>query len=157
MQIVTAPTTPPGPHFVEFLIDLQSQLLHIIDAENGLLRDRKYNEMAKVQSDKHRITAAYETQIKALSENPMLAQNWPAERKEKLRDLTARFDKVARDNVILLQAAQRVNARVLEAIRNAAMDQKQEHKGYGNLAKGSLPQAGKKREQAVSVTLDQRL
>lgn len=156
MTVITA-SLSASASFVDMLIDLQQQLIHIVTDENKLLRAREFKHVAPVQSEKNRISAAFETQIKILRDNPMLAKDWQPERKEKLRAMTAEFDRIARENVILLQAAQRVNQRVLEAIRDAAMVQQQEHKGYGNLARGGLPQHGKIREQAVSVTLDQRL
>jgi hypothetical protein len=143
--------------FIDFLADLNRQLIDIVSLENDMLRQNNFKALPPVQVEKNRISAAYETQIKILGDNPMLAQNWDPSRKEHLRTLAVAFDKVARENVILLQAARHVNMRVLEAIRDAAIEQKKEHQGYGNLAYGPGLKTGKTRDQALSVTLDQRL
>ncbi len=142
--------------FVGLLMGVSEQLIATIEAENALLRDRKYNKTEELQKEKARLSFAYENQIKVLRQNPSVIKNLNAEQKQSFNNLAERFDRVASENLHLLQAARQVNLRVLEAIRDAAMEHVNSTRSYA--APGDLSALHNKgNKAALSVTLDQRL
>ncbi len=141
--------------FIDLLIGVSEQLINVISEENSLLKDRKYNTAGGLQNEKARLSFAYENQIRVLRENPAVVASISPDQRILLNDLAARFDEAASENLHLLAAARHVNLRVLEAIRDAAIEQVTSTRGYSNPT--NAPIASKGNKEALSVTLDQRL
>jgi hypothetical protein len=138
--------------FIVMLSSISEQLVDVIAMENALLRDQKYSALPQLQDEKSRLSAAYENQIRILSQDPTIMMGIPADQKNHLASIAKRFDAAAHENLILLQSATNINTRILEAIRDAAIEQTQTKKGYGPAAP-----TGRRNDQAISITLDKRL
>lgn len=151
------PQTNSRIEFAEFLAGVTEQLVHILTVENGYLRARDYTRIESVQAEKARLTFAYESQLKLLRDNPAIAMAMSAEHKKLLTELAIRFDAAATENFQLLEAARQVNLRVMEAIRDAAMEQSNSNKGYGAMVNPSNARTNRTHDQAVSVSLNQKL
>jgi len=149
---MTNPQPASREEFIVMLASISEQLTDIIAMENALLRDQKYSALPQLQDEKSRLSAAYENQIRILNENPTIMMGIPAEQKNHLASIAHKFDSAARENLILLQSATIINTRILEAIRDAAIEQTQTKKGYGPAAA-----TGRRNDQAISITLDKKL
>lgn len=139
--------------FIVILSSISEQLTDVIRTENEMLRQRKYRDLNQIQMEKARLSAAYENQMRLLGEHPSLMIGVPDVQKNHLASIAKKFDEAARENIILLRSACDVNTRILEAIRDAAIEQTQIKKPYGPAAAQNI----RRPEQAISVSLDKRL
>lgn len=146
------PATNPKTEFAGILAGTTEQLIRILETENAFLRERQYTRIDSVQPEKARLSFSYESQIKLLRENPSLAKNMSQEDKILLGELAVRLDAAGTENFKLLEAARHVNLRIMEAIRDAAIEQTKQNLGYGNIKSPINPRG---RDQAVSVSLNQ--
>lgn len=134
---------------------ISEQFIALMKRENEYLRQKDLQKIGDMQMEKARLGFAYESQIKILKENPAIAEGMAPAVKQTLRQIVGELEAVAKENFILLSAAKHVNTKILEAIRDAAIEQKQAQKGYGAIA---MPAAVRHRpdKQGVSVSLDER-
>ncbi len=149
----TTSLTPQASECFDTVIGIGEQFIAVISQENELLRARQYTKIGVLQKEKARLGFAYENQMKFLTANPSLAQTLSPAYKLQLKKLAEKMDQTATENVHLLSSARTVNIRVMEAIRDAAMEQVNSNRGYAAIAKtGSTPARG--RENALSVSVD---
>ena len=133
-----------------------SALLGLLEEENMLLRTRDYQKVAALQAEKTRLGNLYEQEFNVIRANPQLALSINTEQKIYLRSLSQKFDAVASENIILLSSAREIGIRIMECIRDAALEQKEQHTGYNHIINPNAV-SSRKSGNAVSVSLNEKL
>lgn len=140
---------------IESMIEITDRLSELLEEETGLLKQMKVNKITSLQDAKMRLTDAYQARVEEISKNSDKYKEVPVTLKQRLALASKRFQEAIIKDINALNAAKTVNARVVEAIATAALDQQQVVKGYN--AKGSLEKArttnGTMRPTTMSETL----
>jgi hypothetical protein len=92
----------------------------VLESEIDMLRGMNPEEMQALQQDKIVLAAAYESQLKRLSEQPELAGPLTPELRAELREVTDTFQEVLAANERALRAARTATDGVLQAVVDAA-------------------------------------
>ncbi len=138
------------------LIQLSSRLIAVLEREVELLRAAKPSEIEKLQQEKSKLTAAYESQAKSLSSQPDLLEALQPVLRSELKRVTDRFQSAVAANEVALRAARETTQRVLQAITDEIGKNRSENAGYS--ARGYAASSSQKTSgQPLSISLDERL
>jgi len=145
----TAQTRDTGE--VTELLRTTSRLIGVLEREIDMLREMRPSEMQSLQEEKIVLAAAYESQLKRVSETPDLESALTPELRAELRETTAHFQTALVENERALRAAKHATDNLLNAIVDA-VDRQMPEAGYAaNGAQRSFVSAA-----ARSVAIDQR-
>jgi cell division protein FtsB len=128
-----------------------------LETENNLLKDRKYVDLSHLQTEKIRLSMAYEEQVKILAQKKDDLKKLSPVQQDEIRTLATRFDDVVAENIRLLASACAISEKVMEAIRDAVQEKTEQHTGYGNMLQNRFAPNAKKRESMAPVSLNQTL
>ncbi|MGE0251485.1 MAG: hypothetical protein AB7G80_06985 [Dongiaceae bacterium] len=136
------------------LIQVTQELIAVIKSENEFLRARDIKSTVNLQEAKSSLTFVYESIIKWVKGNPQAVKAADPAIRARLHELAKSFDAAASENLLRLKAAREVGNTVLEAIRQAVMDQVNPQHLY---AAGGSPRQNMvhAKMNPVSVTLNQ--
>lgn len=114
------PAAPGEPAAVIDLLETTLRLIDVLEGEIEMLRAMDPAEMQALQQDKIVLAAAYESQLRRLSEQPELAGPLSEELRAELKEATDAFQEVLAANERALRAAKTATDGVLQAVVDAA-------------------------------------
>jgi hypothetical protein len=115
-----AADVPGEPEAVIDLLETTLRLIDVLEGEIEMLRAMDPAEMQALQQDKIVLAAAYESQLRRLSEQPELAGPLSQELRAELKEATDAFQEVLATNERALRAAKTATNGVLQAVVDAA-------------------------------------
>jgi hypothetical protein len=101
---------------VKTLIALTEELTAIITRENALLAEKRPQAILPLQDDKARLAAAYAQSIRQIAADRSSVSGAGAGLIEKLKEITAAFERRAGEQRALLDGARRASEGVLRAV-----------------------------------------
>jgi hypothetical protein len=123
-RTMAAPTAAPDAHgepaAVIDLLETTLRLIDVLEGEIEMLRGMNPAEMQALQQDKIVLAAAYESQLKRLTDQPELAEPLSQELRAELKEATDTFQEVLAANERALRAARTATDGVLQAVVDAA-------------------------------------
>ena len=111
------------PAAVVDLLETTLRLIDVLEGEIEMLRGMNPEEMQALQHDKIVLAAAYESQLKRLSDHPELAAALSEELRAELKDTTDYFQEVLAANERALRAAKTATKGVLKTVADSANQQ----------------------------------
>ena len=138
------------------LLTIISRLSNVLEREIDMLRAMKPSELQSLQQDKIVLSAAYEANLKALSEQPEALQKLDPTLRARLKAAVEKFQATLAENERSLRAARDVTDRVLRTIAEELSKRRNETGVYGA---GGVPTTPRRATlgEPVSVAVDQRL
>lgn len=138
------------------LLKVLAQLIDVLHEEIRLLRLMRPGDMQALQQDKIVLTAAYESLVAELREDPTQLQGLELSLREQILQTSARFQTALTENAQALHAVKEANDRLFRAVVRAVEDKRKEGRGYA--ASGAfLPMTSATAVQPVSVAVNQSL
>ncbi len=147
-------TTEVHPR-IEALIGVGSRLIELMEREIAILRDMRPGDVAPLQAEKDALSAAYETHLAALRDEPVLLAALASPLKDELMRVAMRLNAVVAENARALDAARAANERLLKAIVDAVAAERERTAGYSRT--GARARAATGRTVPVSLSVDTRL
>lgn len=138
------------------LLKTTLRLIEILEREIEMLRAMKPSDIQSLQQDKIVLSAAYESQIKALKADPQALKSMSPGQRAELNAAIKRFQATLRENERSLHAAKEATQRALSAIAEEVQRATQRHAGYSAKGMAASPSDTGK-SSAVSFAVDQRL
>lgn len=108
------------PEAVIDLLETTLRLIDVLEGEIEMLRGMDPAEMQALQQDKIVLAAAYESQLRRLSDCPDLAHGLSGDLRAELKEATDCFQEVLATNERALRAARSATNGVLQAVLDAA-------------------------------------
>ncbi len=138
------------------LLKVLNQLIDVLNEEIRLLRLMRPGEVQSLQQDKIVLTAAYESLVTALRDEPGALRDLEPALREQVLQTSARFQAALTENAQALHAVREANERLFRAVVRAVEDKRKESRGYA--ASGAfLPSSTAVAVQPVSVAVNQSL
>ena len=138
------------------LLQITKRLTAVLEREVEILRAMKPAEARALQEEKYALTAAYETQIKAIDGDDGALDGVSSDLRAELAEATAEFRDALIRNERSLRAARYTSERVLRAIADEVERTRGETAAYG--AGGTIAERSQRTgAQPVSLAIDQRL
>ena len=138
------------------LLKVLNRLVEVLEQEIGLLRAMKPTEMQALQQDKIVLTAAYESLVGEIRNNPGMLGDLDPLLKQQVIRAASRFQEVLSDNARALYAVKEANDRLYKAVVRAVEEKRNETRSYA--ASGSFaPHARLAAGGASSLAVDQSL
>ncbi len=157
MNFNRATATPTsGAENADNLIVMTDRLSQLMEQEIELLRDRRANDIQKMQIDKESLAAVYQRIITDLQKNPAALDGLDDQRRERLKHAAARLQGAATGNAIALRSAIDANHQLIETIAAAIREESNAHAPY--MANGRVAHArGGPAKQSLPVSLNDTL
>lgn len=99
-------------HFVESM----TQLMALMRQETELVRDKKYEQVERIQRHKAKLTQAFEAHQTNIRKDLSVVENLSTEERGELRALYQAFRETLSENMLALKAAQDTTQRVVDMI-----------------------------------------
>lgn len=120
-------------HFVESM----TQLMALMRQETELVRNKKYDQVERIQRHKVKLTKSFEGHQKALQKDLSVVEQLSSEERSELRSLYQAFRETLSENMLALKAAQDATDRVVKMIIGGV------RKSRGLPEEGAQPRRGK--------------
>ncbi len=140
---------------IDALIGVGSRLIELMEREIAILHDMRPGEVSGLQGDKTALTAAYETHLAALRDEPALLAALAPPLKDELMRVAMRLNATVAENARALDAARAANERLLKAIVDAVSADRARNAGYSRTGARTAPAPS--RSAPVSLSIDTRL
>ncbi len=141
---------------VSHLLDVLNTLTERLNEETTLLRAQRVAEIIPLQAEKEQLFTVYESLVVDLQQNPKQLKEVDESTRHSLRQMLKKFHHYAHQNKVAIKAARDARRFVLNAIRDAALDQQKQGTGY--TADGySTPVYKRAHGNTVSVAIDKNL
>ena len=114
------PDVDGEPTAVIDLLETTLRLIDVLEGEIEMLRGMNPEEMQALQQDKIVLAAAYESQLKRLSDNPEMTGSLSADLRAELKQATDTFQEVLAANERALRAAKTATKSVLKTVVETA-------------------------------------
>lgn len=118
------------PADAESLIQLTERLSSAIAAETRLLGERPARELAPMQEEKQRLATIYGREMTALAANPERLSGFDPLLRTRLREATARFQRIVAEHERRVRAMATVSERLIKAIADEVSRRHQPVRGY---------------------------
>lgn len=138
------------------LLKILTQLIDVLQEEIHLLRLMRPSEVQRLQQDKIVLTAAYESIVAELRQDPSQLQGLEPSLHEQVLQTSARFQTALTENARALHAVKEANERLFRAIVRAVEDKHKEGRGYASSG-AFAPLGSPVAVQPVSVAVNQSL
>ena len=138
------------------LLKVLTQLIDVLGEEIRLLRLMRPDEIQSLQQDKIVLTAAYESLVNELRQEPGLLQGLDPALRAQVLQTSARFQAALTENAQALHAVREANDRLFRAVVRAIEDKQKEGRGYAATG-GFAPMSTALAVQPVSVAVNQSL
>ncbi|MFQ5971726.1 MAG: hypothetical protein ACE5Q3_05290 [Alphaproteobacteria bacterium] len=125
---MTAPA--PSPTTVDSFIEVSVKLSEVLEQEIDLLRDMRASEIEALQPAKQSMTATYARLANDLRQQSAALENLDRGRKEQLRSVASRLDKVSGENANALKATMAANQKMMQAIFDAVRQEQGSSQTY---------------------------
>ena len=138
------------------LLTVLGRLIEVLRQEIEMLKRMDPNAIQNLQQDKIVLTAAYDSLLSRLRENPDTLKSLAPDLREQIMALTTEFQNALTENARALFAVKEANDRLFKAIVQAVEDRRSQSNTYsasGALATAAAANGG----QPMSLTFDQRL
>lgn len=112
------------------LVQITNRLSDLLEHESAVLRARKLAEMETVRADKLTLSAAYETNVRALRSQPEMLADATPELRRQLKAAFDRFEITLAANERGLRAAKEASDQVLRTIADEVARQRSENLAY---------------------------
>lgn len=99
-------------HFVESM----TQLMALMRQETDLVRNKKYDQVEKIQRHKVKLSQAFETHQNAIQKNLSAVETLSSEERSELRSLYQMFRETLSENMLALKAAQDATDKMVNLI-----------------------------------------
>ncbi len=136
------------------LVNVTTRLIDVLERENELLRDRRYNELNLILDEKETIARVYQARIMGLEENPDVLDDASDEDREQLRELAHKVDTLMAQNARMLEVAMVVSKRIVDLVAEAVKEAQPSSGTYSK--KGSTVGAAQK-GGSMSLSLNETL
>lgn len=150
---MSASNSPSIPNLVSDLMTITQRLSDLMTRETEILRSQRPQDIKNLQQEKNDLARGYDHFMQELRKQPDMLAGAPRETRDKLREVTIRFQKVMTDNERALRAARNVSERLMKAIVSAVSEKQVSGAAYSSA--GVLNGAGPRR--AVAMTLNKQL
>jgi len=121
------------------LVNVTTRLIDVLERENELLRDRRYNELNLILDEKETIARVYQARIMGLEENPEVLNGADEDARDHLRELARKVDTLMSQNARMLEVAMTVSKRIVDLVAEAVKEAAPRTGAYS--AKGSTAAA----------------
>ena len=140
---------------VEAIIEVASRLIVVLEREIDFLKAMKLQSLAALQDDKNKLVAAYEEQVRTLSESPDVLKRIAPALQDEFAEIAERFEAALTENRRALAAANEAQNRFMRAVVAAAEEKRAAVKTYSPA--GALPAGGNRKsaDAPLSLALDQ--
>ncbi len=101
------------------LIDLSDRLSRLLARESEHLRAMRLNNLAALQDEKAKLTAAYSGAFESVRANPSAVKSAETGMRKALKDATSVLKEKVADNMSALSAAKMLNERLIRALSEA--------------------------------------
>lgn len=137
------------------LIVITERLADLMGRENEILRGMRPSDICELQKDKTDLAQSYERRMRLVREDPTIVAEASKALREKLLEVTMRFEAVLAENERTLRAVKSVSERVMKIIVTTATEQRSApaYSSTGLMNVG--PTAAGRR--SVAVTLNKQL
>jgi hypothetical protein len=115
------------------LLSAMEKLMSLAQSETELLKKREYKKAATLLSEKQKLASEYEQQSAYLRGDPELFRNLDSSAVDRLKTVAGQFHQTLDTNMKTLAAAREAGDRLVNAIRNAVIEEEGRDRGYGNL------------------------
>ncbi len=136
------------------LVNVTTRLIDVLERENELLRERRYNELNLILDEKETIARVYQARIMGLEENPDVLNDATEEDRGHLRELAQKVDTLMAQNARMLEVAMVVSKRIVDLVAEAVKDAQPTSGAYSK--KGSTVGAAQK-GGSMSLSLNETL
>ena len=136
------------------LVNVTTRLIDVLERENELLRERRYNELNLILDEKETIARVYQARIMGLEENPDVLNDTTEEDRENLRELARKVDTLMAQNARMLEVAMVVSKRIVDLVAEAVKEAQPSSGAYSK--KGSTVGAAQK-GGSMSLSLNETL
>ena len=99
-------------HFVESM----TQLMALMRQETELVRNKKYDQVEKIQRHKAKLSQAFEAHQRAIKNNLSVVETLSTEERSELRSLYQVFRETLSENMLALKAAQDATNKMVNLI-----------------------------------------
>lgn len=138
------------------LIVITGRLADLMARENEILHSMRPSGIRELQKDKADLAQSYERRMRLVREDPTILAAAPSSVREKLLDMTTRFEAVLTENERSLRAVRSVSERVMKVIVDTATEQRLGTPSYSSAGVISGASAGSGR-RTVAVTFNKQL
>ena len=128
------------------LITVSQSLIQVMTEEIETLKAGKVAEIESMQTQKSALTGVYESHMRGAAEDPGAFGAVEPEIRDRLAEVTTRFQSVAAENAIAVRAALDMNARLVQVIADAVVRGTPVAAGYtktgaapGRRSRGAVP------------------
>ena len=116
---------------VEQLIALTERLIELMSRDTADFEARRPQDAAGRADETGRLANLYRHESMRVKREPLLIKGAPADRRQRLTELTQQLDAVLRRHALALEAAKTVTEGLVKAIAEEAAAQRQSAAGYG--------------------------
>ena len=103
------------------LITVSQSLIQVMTEEIETLKAGKVAEIEPMQTQKAALTGVYESHLRGAAEDPAAFGAMEEEIRDRLAEVTTRFQSVAKENAVAVRAALDMNARLVRVIADAVV------------------------------------
>jgi len=140
--------TVQPPFDLRRMTALTGQLGHVLAKEVEYLRSNRVKEIEPMQREKEKLLVALEAMKQQLEDNPLLMDEADDDALEEFREVAELFEEILIENHRHLVLAREVNARVVEAVRDALQE------GQGSAYYNQVGDGRGKGRQALTMGLN---
>lgn len=137
------------------LIVITERLADVMARENEILHGMRPSAIRDLQKEKAELAQSYERRMRLLREDPTILANANQILREKLVEMTERFEAVLSENERRLRSVRTVTERVMKLIVDTAAHQQMGTPAYSSA--GVMPNALAPGRRAVAVTFNKQL
>lgn len=138
------------------LIVITGRLADLMARENEILHSMRPSGIRELQKDKADLAQSYERRMRLVREDPTILADAPSSVREKLLEMTTRFEEVLTENERSLRAVRSVSERVMKVIVDTATEQRLGAPSYSSAGVISGASTGSGR-RTLAVTFNKQL
>ena len=138
------------------LIVITGRLADLMARENEILHSMRPSGIRELQKDKADLAQSYERRMRLVREDPTILADAPSSVREKLLEMTTRFEEVLTENERSLRAVRTVSERVMKIIVDTATEQRLGTPSYSSAGVISGASTGSGR-RTLAVTFNKQL
>jgi len=136
------------------LLNAMEKLMNVAQSETDLLKSREYKKAADLLPEKQKLASEYEQQSAYLRGDPELFRNLDSSAVDRLKTAAGQFHQTLDTNMKTLAAAREAGDRLVNAIRNAVMEEEGRDRGYGSLVAPTKSAKSSLNERPITLTIN---
>lgn len=145
----------PNEHAHQF-INATTALIDVIRKENNALAERRHADVESLQPAKQASADAYETRLRALSQEAATPDAIGEATRRALQDSRTAFEDAARENMNALRSAIELNNRLVLTIANSVERQRINPAGYTKNGASCTDTATRRTTDVIPTSLNEQ-